>query len=125
MQFQVRAGGFEFRAALFHLFEIHANGPERLRQGDAIAVREAARLVQVQIAGAGGGTKQTFSKTRALLIRPIHQPHGDRRPAGILCIEAAQNFQTGQQVQAAIQPAAVGDRIQVTADDQRAPGATG
>ena len=87
---------------------------------DAVLVFEAARFVHVQIAGAGGGTKQTFAKPRAFFIRPVHQAHGDRRLAMILRVEAAQNFHARQHIQAAVEPAAVGHGIHVAADEQSA-----
>ena len=72
----------------------------------------------VQVSGAGGGTKETFSKPRALFIRPVHEAHGHGWPSVILVVEAAQDGHASHYIQAAVQPAAVRHRVHVSADEQ-------
>ena len=63
--------------------------------------------------------EQASAEARAFFVRPVHQPDRHRRPAVVFVRESAQHFQRRQHVQTAIQPAAVGHRIQMPADDQR------
>ncbi len=88
-------------------------------QTDAVLVFERARFLHVEVSRAGRGTKKALAKTRAFFIRPIDETHRDRRVAAVLLVNAAQNFQAGERVETAIEPAAIRDRIDVTADQER------
>ena len=125
VQFQIGRRLFQFRTAVLDPFKIHARGAQRLGQGNAVAVAEAAGFVEIKVAGTGGGAKQAFAKARAFFIRPGHQPHGDRGAAGVLLMDTAQDFHAGQDVQAAIEPTAVGHGIKVAAEEQGAFGFAG
>ena len=122
VQFEIGGGILEFLAALLHALEIHADLLQRVRQSDAVLVLQAARLVHVEVARAGGRAEQALAEARAFFVGPIHQADGDGRLALVLGVDAAENFHPGQHVEAAVEPAAVGHRIHVAADQQRTLG---
>ena len=66
--------------------------------------------------GEGGGPEQAAAEARALFVGPIDYADRQRWASVILLCETAQDFEGGHQVEAAVQPAAVGHRIQVTAE---------
>src|SRR6185312_8942701 len=90
-----------------------------VRKFDSSFVDEPARLVHIEIAGAGGRSEKTFAEARAFFIRPIHHAHGDWRLTIVLSVNAPQNFNSGENIQAAIEPSAVRHGIHVAADEQR------
>ena len=101
------------------MIDLDATAPKCVFQLHAIAIRAAAIRCDGVRSRECGGAKQAAAKTRALFIGPIHQPDGDGRLAMELVGEAAQHFKAGQHVKAAIKPAAVGNGIEMAADDQR------
>ena len=66
-----------------------------------------------------GGAEQAAAEARAFFVGPIDQADRDRRAAVVLAREAAQDFEAGQHAEAAIEPAAVRDGIEMAADEQR------
>ena len=62
---------------------------------------------------------KTFAEPRAFFIRPIHETNGHRRLAVVLRVDAPQNFDAGEDVEATIEPAAIRHGIHVAADEQR------
>ena len=64
--------------------------------------------------------KQRASEARTLLVGPVDEPHRQRRRA--LGGDAPQHLDAGHHVQAAVEPAAVRHRVDVTADQERALG---
>src|SRR5581483_2214094 len=60
---------------------------------------------------------------RALLVRPVDEPHRHGRLA--LPGHATQYLHPGEDVEAAVEPAAVRNRVDVAADQQRALGGSG
>ena len=53
VQFQISGRVFEFLAAFFHPFEINPNFLQRVWQADVLFVLQFARLVHIEVAGAG------------------------------------------------------------------------
>lgn len=125
VELEVGGGVFLACGGLFHVFEIDAEFRERVGEGDAVLVGEAACLVHVEVSGKGGGSEQAFPEACAFLVRPIDDLDGDGRFAVVLVIDAAENLDAGHDVEAAIEPAAVRDGIDVTADDERFLGLAG
>ena len=119
VQFQISGCVRQLFAALLHLFEIDPVLFERGGKGDALFVAQRARFIHVEMAGAGGRSEKAFAKSRAFLIRPIDETDCYRWPAVVLRIDAAKNLDAGQGVQTAIEPAAVRDGIDVSADEER------
>jgi hypothetical protein len=66
--------------------------------------------------------KRLLAETRAFLIRPIDETHRERRLAAVLRADPAQNLDTREHVEAAVEPAAIWHRVHVPADKQRALG---
>ena len=118
MQFHVRGGVFQFAVAFFHALKINADIFQRRGKCDAIFVGEHSRLIHVKRTSACSGTKQTFSKARALFVGPIHQANSDGRLAIELRVDTPKNFQTRKHIQAAVKPTAVGNGIHVAANEK-------
>ena len=119
VQFQVSGCVLQFFAALLHFFEIDPVLFQGGGKGDALFVAERARFIHVEMAGAGGRSEKTLAESRPFLIRPIDETDRDRGPAVVLRMDAAKNFDGGQRVQTAVEPAAVRDGIDVSADEER------
>ena len=93
--------------------------------------RQPAHAVRVERAGAGARAEQAAAEARALLVGPVHELHGQRRRG--LVGERAQHLERRDDVERAVQPAAVGHGVEVAADDhaalgvarQRRPGVAG
>jgi hypothetical protein len=66
----------------------------------------------------GGRTEQTAAEARAFFVGPVDQADGYGRPAVKLGGEAAKNFEAGEEIEAAVEPTAVGDGIEVASDQQ-------
>src|ERR1043166_9113029 len=80
-------------AASLYAIEFDAGRGQRVRQAHAVAVHELARLVEVEVAGAGGGAEQAPAEARALLVGPVHEPHRERRPVVVLRVDAAEHLE--------------------------------
>ena len=94
---------------------------QRVRQRDAVASLSCAQLVLVaHRAGGRRRAEERAPEARALLVGPVDEPHRHRRRA--LGGDPPQHLDAGHDVQAAVEPAAVRDRVDVAADQQRALG---
>ncbi len=96
---------------------------ERVGKAIAVAVRELAQLVLVRHrAGGGARSEQAAAEPGSLLVRPVDEPNGDRRrPLGR---DAAKHLDAGDDVQAAVEPAAVWDGVHVPADEHGSIGSS-
>ena len=119
VQLQVGRGVIQLDPAVLHFLEVNAHRLERVGQRDALLVPQPARLGQVERPRARRRAEQALAETRAFLVRPVDQPHGDGWPARILFADPPQNLHAGQHVQAAVEPAPVRHRVHVSADEQR------
>ena len=117
MQFQIRGSVREFFAAVLYLFEIDPLLFQRCRKGDALFVFQVSRLVHVEISRARRRTEKALPKSRPFFIRPVHQANGHRRLAVKLSVNATKNLNACERVQAAIEPAPVRHRIDMSADE--------
>jgi len=61
-------------------------------------------------------------KARAFFIRPINKADSDGRFAVVLLVDATKDFDSGEDVEATIEPAAVRHGINMTADEHGAVG---
>ena len=73
----------------------------------------------------GGGAQEAAAEAGAFFVGPIDEADRDRRTAVEFGVDAAEDFEGGEDVQGAVQPAAVWDGIQVAADEQGLFGLTG
>ena len=119
VEFQVGRGGGEFPPAVLDLLEVDADLGQGGRQGDAGLVDQPPGLVHVEIARAGRRAEQALAEPRPLLVGPVDHAERDRRPAAMLFGHASHHLDAGERVEAAVEPAAVGHRIDVAADEHR------
>jgi hypothetical protein len=117
VQLEVGGGAFELVAGVERAVEIDAVLAQRIGQPDAFAVGQAADGVGLQRAGRRARPQQAATEARALLVGPAHELERQRaRLAGL----RAQHLQAADDVQRAVEPAPVGHRVQVPADDHEA-----
>ena len=116
VELEVGGGGAQFAVALLHPFEIDPDFTKRVGEAHALFVDEPPRLVEVEAARAGGRPEQALAEPRAFLVGPVHDAQRDRWPARMLGGHAPQHLHAGQQAEAAVEPAAVGHRVDVAAD---------
>ena len=88
---------------------------DSLGERDAVAIGQLAQLVLVGHRASGGRrAEERAAEARALLVRPVDEPDGDgRRP---VLRDSAENLRACEDVEAAVEPAAVRDGVHVTAD---------
>ena len=109
-------------AGLAGAVEVDAVGGERVGQRDAVAVGEAAHGVRVERARARARAEQAAAEARALLVGPVDELDGDGPvPGG----QRAHDLERAQHAERAVEPAAVGHRVEVAADDHEALGVAG
>ena len=85
-------------------------------QRDAVAVRELPQLVLVgHRTGRSARPEEAAAEARALLVGPVDEAHGDGgRP---FTCDPAHDLHAGHDVQRAVEPTAVRDRVDVTPDE--------
>jgi hypothetical protein len=119
VQLEVGGGVLELPARLDRAVEVDAVLAQCVRQRDPVAVGQPPQLVLVgHRAGRRRRAEQRAAEARALLVGPVDQAHGQRRLA--LLRDPPQHLDTGDDVEAAVEPAAVRHRVDVAADQERA-----
>ena len=123
VQLEVGGGVLELRPRLERAVEVDAVLAQRVGQRDAVAIVQlrAARPGPPSSPAAARRAEQRAPEARALLVGPVDEPDRHRRLA--LLGDPAQHLDAGHHVQAAVEPAAVRDRVDVAADQERALGA--
>ena len=125
VEFLIGGGIGEFDAAGFDVVEVDAFGAEGVGEGDAVFVFEGGGFGEVEVAGAGGGTEEAFAEAGAFFVCPIDESDGDGWAIGVGGGEMAEDGEGGEGAEAAVEPAAVGDGVDVAADDEGAFGLAG
>ncbi len=121
VELEIRGSASSCDARLERTIEVDVERPDRIGQRDAVAVDELAELVLVGHRAAGGGrAEQRPAEAGALLVRPVDEPHGDRRRP--IVGDAAQHLCAREDVEAAVEPAAVRHGVHVAADQDGALG---
>jgi hypothetical protein len=123
VELEIRRRILELRASLERAVEVDAVGRERVGKCHSLGVPPPAQLVLVvHRAGGRTGAEQAAPETRALLVRPVDEPYGDRR----LTIggDSAQHLDAGHDVERAVEPASVRHGVDVPADQEDAIGAS-
>lgn len=118
VEFEVGGGVVEFAVAIFDTIEIDSVFGEGGGKFDAVLIFERAGFVEIEAPGAGGRSKEAPAKTRSFFVGPINEANGDRGMAGVLGGDAAESFQSSEEIQSPIKPAAVGNGIDMTADEE-------
>ena len=86
----------------------------RRRERDALGVRQPRGGVQVQRARERRAAQQAAPEARPLLVGPVHQRHGARRPPG--GGDRPERLERAEHAQRAVQPSARGHGVDVRAD---------
>jgi hypothetical protein len=102
-----------------------AAGRECSFESCSLAVGASAVGVDGLGSGEGGGAEETAAEASALFVSPIDELNGAGRPAVVLACEMFEDLKPGEDAEAAVEPSAVGNGIQMTAEHERAFGRTG
>ena len=122
MQFQIGAGMAALDGGVPDAVDVDVALAQRVFQADSVAVGAAAVGLDGVRSGKGGGAEEAAAEARAFLVGPIHQANGDGRLAVEVLRQTAQHLEAGEDAKAAVEPAAVGDGVQMTAEDEGAIG---
>lgn len=125
VEFLIGGGVGEFDAAGFDVVEVDAFGAEGVGEGDAVFVFEGGGFGEVEVAGAGGGAEEAFAEAGAFFVGPIDESDGDGWAVGVGGGEVAEDGESGEGAETAVEPAAVGDGVDMAADEEGAFGLTG
>ena len=118
VQLEVRGGVLQLRARLERPVELDAVLGSASGSATPVRVAPLPQLVLVvHRARRRRRAEQRAAEARALLVGPVHQPDGRRRLP--VLGEPPHHLHPGHHVQAAVEPAAVRDRVDVPADQHR------
>jgi len=121
--FEIGARVADAVACLFGRSGVDAAGAHGVGQPHPVDVDEAVDPFTIEAAGDGAAAEQAAAEARAFLIRPVDELHSDGRRA--LRCEPAQHLEPADDAEAAVEPAAVGDAVEVAAHDERVRGCPG
>ena len=119
VELEVGRRALELGVRLERTVEVDAVRADRVGQRDAVTVDERAELVLVGHRAAGGGrAEERAAEPCALLVGPVDEPDRDgRRP---LVRDPAEDLRRTEDVEAAVEPAAVRDGVHVAAEQDGA-----
>ena len=117
VELEVGDGSVEPRPGARRGVEVDPVGGERVDERDAVAVLDVADAAGLEGAGGEARAEQRAPEARALLVGPVDERDGHGRLAGGR--ERAQDLEPAEDAQRAVEPAAVGDRVHVAAEDHR------
>src|SRR5271165_3647037 len=118
MQLEVGSGVGALHPGLPDAVDVDVALAQSIFQADAIAVSPAPVGLNGLRPGKCGGTEEAAAKARALLVGPVHQANGDRRLAVEVLRQTTQHLETGEDAEAAVEPAAVGNGVKMTAKNE-------
>ena len=119
VQLEVGGRGLELTPRVECAVEVDPVGCERVRQRDAVAIRQLPQLVLVvHRARRRARAEERAAEARALLVGPVDEAHGRSRLA-----QPAHHLHAGEDVQRPVQPAPVRNRVDVSPDQHGLPGA--
>ena len=116
VELEVGGGAAQAAAGLEHAVEAHAAARQHVGHRLAVAVAQATSDFEVEASRRGARAEQAQPEARAFLVGPVDQAHGDRGHA--LRRDASQHLEARQHVERAVEPPAVGDRVEVAADEE-------
>ena len=118
MQLDVGGGVFLLQRCFAESIDLHAATPQRIFEARAITI--GAHAVSRDTGGAceGGRAQEAAAEAGAFFVGPIDQPDGDGRTSVKLRGDTPKNFEAGEDIEGTVEPAAVGDGIQMTTDQQ-------
>ena len=119
VELEVRRGALELLPRFERSVEVDAVCGERVRERDPVGVATSAQLGLVAHRPAGRrGAEERAAEPGALLVGPVHEPHRQRQCP--LLRDAPHHLDAGEDVEAAVEPAAVRHRVDVAPDEERA-----
>jgi hypothetical protein len=120
VELEVGGGALELSSTFPCPVELDAVLGQSVRKGDAFLVVKPSELVRIERSRAGARAEEAAAEPRALLVGPVDEP--DRCGWGAVLGDPAENLDGGHHVERAVEPAAVRDGVDVTADYKRAVG---
>jgi hypothetical protein len=118
MQLQVGRGVSTLDAGFSDAIDVDMALPQSIFEADSIPVRSAA----IGLYGVGPGkcrrTEKAAAKASPLLVGPVHQANGDRLFAVVVLGQATEHLEAGEDSQAAIEPTAIGNGVEMTPEDE-------
>src|SRR5256885_14865119 len=99
-----------------HLVDVDAVFAQGVAEANAVAIGQVADALRLK-GSRGGRRSQQAAPEAAFLVRPVDKVDRDGRST--LLDLATQHGQSRDATEAAVEPAAVGDRIEMAADDER------
>ena len=122
VQLEVGGGVPQLGARLERRVELDPVLPQGVGQCDPVPIGQLAQFVLVRHrARRRGGAEERAPEPRALLVGPVDEPHRHRRRPFLG--DPPQHLDAGDDVEAAVEPAAVRHRVDVPADQHGAGGA--
>jgi hypothetical protein len=106
---------------------IHRNSADCECGFESGAVAVGSNTIGVDGLGSseGGGAEEAAAEAGALFVGPVDELDGAGWATVVLACEMLEDLKPGENAEAAVKPAAVGNRIQMTAEHERAFGGSG
>ncbi len=102
-----------------HAIDFDAVLAQRIDEANTGPIDETAHVFELEAAARRRRAEEAPAEPRALFVGPVHELQRHRRPlAGV----GAQRLEASHHAERAIEPAAVRDRVEMAADDDRAVG---
>ena len=120
VEFEVGGDVFAFAGGVADLVDVDVAGGEGGFEGDAVAVGAGAVGGDGVGSGEGGGAEERAAEARAFLVGPVDQADGEGRTAIGVAGDGGEDFERGDDAERAVEPAAVGDGVEVAAEDEGA-----
>ena len=118
VELQVGGGVLELGARVQRRIELDALAREHVGERIAVGVAARAELVLVFHRSCGRArAEQAAAEPGSLLVCPVDEANGDRRPAFLGY--AAQDLDPRDDVEGSVEPASVGNGVDVAADEER------
>ena len=116
VQLEIGDGAFELAARVERRVELDPVLAQCVRKRDPVCVLPCAQLFLVgHRAGGRGRAEERAPEPGSLLVGPVDEPHGDRRRSFLG--DPTQHLEAGDDIERAVQPAAVRHRVDVAADE--------
>src|SRR6202007_820356 len=120
-----RGGVFLLQRRFTKSIDLDAATPQRIFEARAIAIGAHAVSRDTGSACEGGRAQEAATEARAFFVSPIDQPDRDRRTSVKFRGDTPKDFEAGEEIGGTVEPAAVGDGIQMTTDQQGFRGLAG
>ena len=118
VEFEVGCDVVAFARGVADLGYIYVVGGECGFEGGAVAVGAGAVGGDGVGAGEGGGAEEAAAEARAFLVGPVDDADGEGRAAVGVAGDRGEDFERGDDAERAVEPAAVGDGVEMAAEDE-------